>query len=77
MTSARIRLIFADGGALDAETALARGNPGNPMGWDDVRAKFMALVTPVLGDHGAALYDLLRNFGDGDAMDQIREIVTL
>jgi len=31
----------------------------------------------VLGDHGAALYDLLRNFGDGDAMDQIREIVTL
>ena len=77
MTSARIRLSFADGGALDAETALARGNPGNPMSWDDLRTKFMALVTPVLGDHGAALYDLLRNFGDGDAMDEIREIVTL
>jgi 2-methylcitrate dehydratase PrpD len=75
MTSARIRLTFADGQALDAETALARGNPGNPMNWDDMRAKFMPLVTPVLDERGAELYDLLRNFGDGDAMDAIQEIV--
>jgi len=77
MTSARVRLTFADGASLDAETALARGNPGNPMDWDDMRAKFMPLVTPTLGERGTALYDALRNFGDGDAMDEIRDIVTV
>ncbi len=75
MTSARITLTFADGESLDAETELARGNPGNPMDWDDMRAKFMPLVTPVLGARADALYDLLRGFGDDDTMDAIREIV--
>jgi 2-methylcitrate dehydratase PrpD len=75
MTSARIRLTFVDGASLDAETALARGNPGNPMDWDDMRAKFMPLVAPVLDERGDALYGLLRNFGDGDDMGAIRDIV--
>ena len=40
-----------------------RGNPGNPMGWDDLRAKFMPLVEPKLGEATAAeLFACLRDF---------------
>ena len=75
MTSARMRMTFADGEVLDTETALARGNPDNPMSWDDMRAKFMPLVEPVLGDRAGELYDLLRNFGDGESMDTVAELM--
>ncbi|MEX2615542.1 MAG: MmgE/PrpD family protein [Alphaproteobacteria bacterium] len=75
LTSANMRMTFADGEVLDAETALARGNPDNPMTWDDMRAKFMPLVEPVLGDRAGELYDMLRNFGDGESMDSIAELM--
>ena len=75
MTSAKMRMTFADGETVDAETALARGNPDNPMTWDDMRAKFMPLVEPVLGDRSEELYDLLRSFGDGDSLDTVAELM--
>ena len=77
MTSAKMRMTFADGEVLDTETALARGNPDNPMTWDDMRAKFMPLVEPVLGERSEELYDMLRNFGDGDTMDSIATLMKL
>jgi 2-methylcitrate dehydratase PrpD len=75
MTSAHMRLTFADGETLDAETALARGNPGNPMNWDDMQAKFFPLAEPALGKRCEELYDLLRHFGDGESMDTVAEIM--
>jgi len=75
MTSAHMRLTFADGEILDAETALARGNPGNPMRWDDMRAKFFPLVEPALDDRSEGLYDLLRTFGEGESMSTVADIM--
>lgn len=62
-TAARMIVEFADGGRAEAAVALARGNPGNPMSWDDLRAKFIPLVEPKLGDATAAeLFACLRGF---------------
>lgn len=62
-TAARMIVEFADGDRAEAAVALARGNPGNPMGWDDLRAKFMPLVEPKLGEATAAeLFACLRDF---------------
>lgn len=66
--SARVEVRFADGGSEEVETAMALGNPDNPMSWDDMRVKFDALVAPVLGDaDGNALFDALRGFDTGAA----------
>ncbi len=62
MRSARITLRLADGGERVAETELALGNPGNPMGWDDLRAKFDALVEPSFGPRTGELFDCLADF---------------
>lgn len=62
-TGARMVVEFADGGRAEATVALARGNPGNPLNWDDLRGKFMPLAVPVLGPGVAAeLFACLRNF---------------
>lgn len=62
-TGARMVVEFADGGRVEATVALARGNPGNPLSWDDLRGKFMPLAIPVLGAEAAAeLFACVRNF---------------
>jgi hypothetical protein len=61
--SARLTLDYADGQRAVAEVPVAKGHPGNPMGWDEMRAKFDALATPVLGPRGEALFALARDFG--------------
>lgn len=62
-TAARMVIAFADGAQAEATVALARGNPDNPMSWDDLRAKFMPLTEPVLGAQCAVdLFGALREF---------------
>lgn len=62
-TAARMVVKFADGTQAEAAVILARGNPDNPMSWDDLRAKFMPLTEPVLGAQPAAdLFGALREF---------------
>lgn len=61
-TAAALRVTLADGTVYEAETPLSKGNPDNPMDWDDMFAKFMPLVEPAIGDEGKALFDVLRNF---------------
>jgi 2-methylcitrate dehydratase PrpD len=62
-TAARMHIAFTDGSHADAAVALARGNPGNPMSWDDLRGKFMPLATPAVGAAPAAqLFDCVREF---------------
>ena len=46
---ARVRVTLADGRALVSEPARARGNPENPLGDREMRAKYHALADPVLG----------------------------
>ena len=47
---ARVRITLADGRALVSKPARARGNPENPLGDDELRAKYFALASPALGD---------------------------
>jgi 2-methylcitrate dehydratase PrpD len=73
--SARLALDFADGGSVSADIPVAKGHPGNPMGWDDMWGKFDALVTPVLGRRSEALFEVARGFGRGGTLADIREIL--
>ena len=73
--SARLTLDLAGGRSLSATVPVAKGHPGNPIGWDDMRAKFDALVAPVLGARSEALFGLVREFGSGGALDEIRAIL--
>jgi len=60
---------------LTAHVPVAKGHPGNPMSWDDMRRKFDGLVAPSLGDRSADLFALLRGFGNGTALPAIRNLL--
>ncbi|MDF1668220.1 MAG: MmgE/PrpD family protein [Roseovarius sp.] len=73
-TSASMTVTFEDGSELTADTPLARGNPGNPIGWGGMQRKFMSLVEPVYGARAETMFDLARTVGTGD---NLREIATM
>jgi 2-methylcitrate dehydratase PrpD len=73
--SARLTVEFADGRRDAAHVPIAKGHPGNPMNWDDMHGKFDALVTPRLGARTDALFGLLREFGRGDVLAEIRAML--
>jgi 2-methylcitrate dehydratase PrpD len=73
--SARLTLDLADGRRLIETVPVAKGHPGNPICWDDMRAKFDGLVAPLLGARTDALFGLVREFGSSGALDEIRAIL--
>lgn len=64
-TAASIVVTLSDGATIATDTPLALGNPGNPMKWDDLRAKFVGLVEPTLGRGTDVVFDHLRNYARG------------
>jgi 2-methylcitrate dehydratase PrpD len=66
---------FADGRREMAHVPIAKGHPGNPMNWDDMHGKFEALVAPRLGARSEPLFGLLREFGRGDVLAEIRAML--
>ena len=44
----RVRLALADGRTLEAQVRDPRGDPENPLGWDDLAAKFRSLTEDIL-----------------------------
>jgi len=56
--------VYLDGGeVLHEQTDIVLGHPENPMGWDDLLAKFQGLVEPMLGaEKTEALYRTIRHF---------------
>jgi 2-methylcitrate dehydratase PrpD len=76
LRSAHMRIDFINGAPLEAHTDMARGNPDNPMDWDDMRQKFMAMVEPVLGVGAANLFNLLRNFGEDGQLEKINALLS-
>lgn len=63
-TAASMTVTLADGRTISTDTPLALGNPGNPMQWSDLEAKFTGLTEPVLGKASAAkVFSNLRQFG--------------
>jgi len=75
-TAASMSITFADGEEISAETPLASGNPGNPIGWDGMHRKFMSLVEPVLGSKSAKLFDLAKELGNGNSLEEIASMVS-
>ena len=73
--SARLTVEFADGSRETITVPVAKGHPGNPMDWDDMQAKFDALVSPLLGTRTDGLFALIREFGRGDVLAEIRAIL--
>ena len=63
-SSAAVTVGFAGGQQRRAEIAIAKGHPGNPMSWDDMRAKLIGLAGD--GDQTEALFEDLRQFGSKD-----------
>ena len=53
-----------------AEVPLALGNPGNPMDWQDMELKFMALAEPVMGAEARDLLDTLREVESAGALQR-------
>ena len=53
---------------------VAKGHPGNPMGWHDMRQKFDGLVAESLGNRAPALFTALRDFGGGASLPVIHDI---
>jgi 2-methylcitrate dehydratase PrpD len=73
--SARLAVEFADGRRETVHVPVAKGHPQNPMNWDDMHAKFAALVSPRLGSRSNALFALVREFGSGGVLDEIRAML--
>ena len=71
----RLAIDFTDGRHREAHVPVAKGHPGNPMTWDDMWRKFEALVSPRLGSRSEALFGLVREFGRGGALGEIRAML--
>lgn len=74
-TSAWLELITVAGEHRRAEVPLARGNPGRPMDWSDIEAKFLGLVAPVLGEDANALFAHARRFDRAGDLEEIDRLV--
>lgn len=64
-SAARLDVLLADGRKLRADVPVSLGNPENPMSWDDLHEKFMALVDPVAGERAQRIFAAARAFGSG------------
>jgi 2-methylcitrate dehydratase PrpD len=61
--TAHLDVYLEDGGHLQADTAITKGHPDNPMSWNDLFTKYRAMVEPHMGAQKAAeLYEHLANF---------------
>jgi 2-methylcitrate dehydratase PrpD len=73
---AHLDVWLEDGEHLHADTAIVIGHPDNPMSWDDMHAKFMALVKPVIGaEKGEQLYTIARNLDQPGSMAKLFAIL--
>ena len=73
--SARLTVEFADGRTAVKHVPIAKGHLGNPMNWHDMEAKFAALTAPCLGQRSEAMFGLVREFGRGGVLPEMRAIL--
>ncbi len=75
LTEGYVELQLDDGRTLRADVPLARGNPGNPMTWEAMEAKFTGLVEPVLGRDARPLFEALRAFEVPGTLGRVMTLV--
>lgn len=61
-TASAMDVFLDDNEQLHARTEVSLGNPENPMTWDDLRDKFIALAEPAIGSRAAPLFETIQNF---------------
>ena len=76
LTEGFVEVHLTDGKTLRADVPLALGNPGNPMSWTGMEAKFAGLVEPVLGDETRPLFEALRRFDTPGTLAKVMAMVT-
>ena len=60
-------------GPLEIEIPVAKGHPGNPMGWADMGDKFEGLVAAKVGDKWTDTFGHLREFGAEGTFQGVRD----
>jgi Uncharacterized protein involved in propionate catabolism len=72
-----IEVELGSGEMLKASSEIPFGDPRRPFTWDDHHAKFLELVTPVMGQPATEqLFDLLRGFDQQpDSMDRLSRML--
>jgi len=75
LTEGYVEVHLADGRQLRADVPLALGNPGNPMSWAGMEAKFAGLVEPTLGDDTALLFAALRRFEEPGTLARVMTLL--
>ncbi len=68
-------ITLEDGETLHAEVSQSLGTPDNPMSWDDINAKFHALVEPVLGPRSAELHDALVTIEEPGKLSRVLDLI--
>ena len=76
-TSARLQANLDNGDALTAEIKVAKGHPGNPIGWPEMRDKFSGLVDFAPAESAAQLFSHLQGFGERRKVDLLRRAAGL
>jgi 2-methylcitrate dehydratase PrpD len=66
--------VETDGAPLTAHVAVAKGHPGNPITWDDMRRKYDGLVGALLVNRAGDLFDALHGFGGGTSLPVMHEL---
>ncbi len=64
-----------DGTTKAIEIKAAKGDPANPVNWDDMWSKFDGLVAPVLGAATRGLFETVREFGRGATVADVTRII--
>ena len=67
-----VEVVTTDGGTLRAEIQYPKGDPGNPLSWEELEGKFRALTEPVISSQKQEqIISAVRGLDD---MDDVREL---
>lgn len=75
--SARLSIVDASARTHESEIPEAKGHPGNPIAWGDMKDKFYGLVDDTPPGARDALFASLREFGDGPANRLLQQAANL
>ena len=75
--SARLQADLGGTAPATADIAVAKGHPGNPIGWAEMRDKFCGLVDFAPEDSARQLFSRLQGFGERREVDLLRRAAAL
>ena len=75
--SARLQADMGSGDPVVAEVPVAKGHPGNPIGWGDMHDKFAGLTDYAESEARERLFERLQRFGAGSQPDVMQRAAAL